>query len=91
MDGKIGVGERLSLHALTGVDDQKRALARRQRTRDLVAEVDVARRIDEVELVGVAVMRLVHHAYGVRFDGDAALPLEVHIVEDLGLHLARGH
>ena len=35
-------------------------------------------------------MRLVHHADGVGLDGDAAFALEVHGVEDLGLHLARG-
>ncbi len=28
---------------------------------------------------------------GVRLDGDAALPLEVHVVEDLGLHFTPGN
>ena len=46
--------------------------------------------VDEVELVGLAVVRLVHHADGVGLDGDAALALEVHGVKDLGLHLAGG-
>jgi hypothetical protein len=50
----------------------------------------VARRVDEVELVGFAVVSLVHHADRVRLNGDAALPLEVHGVEYLGLHFARG-
>ncbi len=36
-------------------------------------------------------MRLVHHAHGVGLDGDAALALQVHVVQDLGLHLAPGH
>ena len=88
-DGEIGVGEGLGLDALRGVDDQQRAFARGQRARDLVGEVDVAGRVDEVELVGFAVLRLVHHADGVGLDGDAALALEVHRVEHLGLHLAR--
>ena len=34
-------------------------------------------------------MRGVHHANGMGFDGDAALALQVHGVEDLSLHLAR--
>ena len=91
MDGEIGVGERLRLNALAGVYHQQRAFARGQRPRDFVAEVHVAGRIDQVELVGVAVARLVHHAHGMGLDGDAALPLQVHIVEDLGLHLAISH
>ena len=37
-----------------------------------------------------AVLRRVHHADGVRLDGDAALALQVHRVEHLRLHLARG-
>ena len=46
--------------------------------------------VDEVELVGDAVVGLVHHADGVGLDGDAALALEVHGVEDLGLHFTLG-
>ena len=90
VDGEVCVGEGLRLDALRCVDDQQRALAGGERARDLVAEVDVAGRVDEVELVGLAVVRLVDHAHGVGLDGDAALALEVHGIEDLGLHLARG-
>ena len=90
VDGEVGVGEGLRLDALRCVDHQQRALAGGQRARDFVAEVDVAGRVDEVELVGFAVVRLVHHAHGVGLDGDAALALEVHGVEHLRLHLARG-
>ena len=39
----IDVGQRLRLDALRRVDDQQRSFARRQRTRDLVGEVDMAR------------------------------------------------
>ena len=50
----------------------------------------MAGRVDQVELIRVAVGGLVHHAHGVSFDGDAALALEVHCVQNLRLHLARG-
>ena len=43
VDGQVGVGQRLGLDALRGVDDEQRSLARRQAARDLVGEVDVAR------------------------------------------------
>ena len=55
LDREVGVGDRLRLDALRGVDDEQRALARGERPRDLVGEVDVAGRVDEVELVGLAV------------------------------------
>ena len=38
----------------------------------------------------LAILRGVHHADGVRLDGDAALALQIHGVEHLGLHFARG-
>ena len=59
LDRQVRVRERLRLDALRGVDDQQRALAGRERAADLVREVDVAGRVDEVQLVGLAVARLV--------------------------------
>ena len=53
----VDVGERLRLDALGGIDDQQRALARGERSRHLVGEVDVARGVDEIQLVGDAVGR----------------------------------
>ena len=49
VDGGVGVGQGLRLHALRGVDDQDRAFARGQASRHFVVEVDVAGRVDEVE------------------------------------------
>ena len=51
VDREVRVRERLRLDALRRVDDEERALARLQRARDFVREVDVAGRVDEVELV----------------------------------------
>ncbi len=91
VDGQIGIGQGLRLDALAGVHHQQRALAGGQRTRNFVAEVHVAGGVDQVQLVGVAVVRFVHHAHGVGFDGNTALALEIHVVKDLRLHLAAGH
>ena len=49
------VRQRLGLDALRGVDDENRALARRERPRHFVREVDVTRGVDQVELVRHAV------------------------------------
>jgi hypothetical protein len=48
----------------------------------------VAGCVDQVELVGLAVVRGVHHADGVGLDGDAAFALQIHGVEHLRLHFA---
>ena len=49
LDGLVAVGQGLGLDALGGVDQQDGPLAGGQRPADLVAEVDVAGGVDEVE------------------------------------------
>ena len=88
MQRQIGVGERLRLHALRRIHHQQRAFARLQAARDFVGEIDVAGRVDQVELIDLAVLGLVIQAHGVGFDGDAALALQVHGVEHLLHHFA---
>ena len=88
LDREVGVGQRLRLDALRRVDEQQRAFAGGERARDLVAEVDVARRVDQVEHVLLPVVGRVVQPDRVRLDRDAALALEVHAVEHLRLHLA---
>ena len=39
----------------------------------------------------LAVLCLVHHADGMGLDRDAALALQIHRIQHLRLHLARGH
>jgi hypothetical protein len=87
LDGRVGVRDRLGLHALGGVDDQERALAGRQRPGHLVGEVDVAGRVDQVEVIGLAVGGRVLDANRLSLDRDPPLPLQIHRVEDLGAHL----
>src|ERR1039457_4090115 len=47
--------------------------------------------VDQVELVCVSVLSLVHHAHGMGLDGDAALALKVHVIQNLGLHFTAGY
>jgi len=88
----VEIGEALGLHALRRVDQQDGALARRQAARDLVGEVDVAGRVDEVEFVllaGGSAGGRVAEPNGLRLDGDAAFAFDVHAVEVLLAHVAR--
>ena len=82
LDREVCVCERLRLDPLCGVDDEHGALAGLQRPGHLVGEVDVARCVDQVELVPFPV-----DAHGLRLDRDAALPLEIHRVEQLVAHV----
>ena len=84
---QVDVGQRLRLYPLSGVDDQQRPLARRQAARHLVAEVDVARGVDEVELVRLALGLRVGHADRLGLDGNSSLALQVHGVQDLLDHI----
>ncbi len=89
LDRQVGVGHGLRLHPLRRVDEQHGALAGGETARDLVGEVDVAGRIDEIELVVLPVASGVGDAHRLRLDGDAALALELHLVQELLLHVAR--
>ena len=86
--GQIGVGQGLRLHALGGVHHQQRALAGGQRPADLVVEVHMARRVDQVQGVSLPVIGGIENTHGTGFNGDAALAFQVHIVQQLVLHLA---
>ncbi len=86
---QVGVGDGLCLHALGRVDQKDRSFAGRQAARDLVVKVDVAGGVDEVQLVGLAVERVIDRD-GAGLDGDSALALEIHIVEELLAKFALG-
>ena len=82
LDRQVGVRERLGLDPLRRVDDEQRAFAGLQRARDLVREVHVPGRVDQVQLVA-----LPEHAHRLRLDRDPPLALELHRVEQLLLHV----
>ena len=85
LDREVRVRERLRLDPLRRVDDEHGPLARLQRARHLVGEVDMARRIDQVQL-----MALPGDAHRLGLDRDPALALEIHRIEQLRAHVAVG-
>ncbi len=89
-DRRVAVGDRLRLDPLRSIDHEQRALACRQRAADLVAEVHMARRVDQIEVVLLSVGSDVLERGGLRLDRDPALALEIHRVQHLRLHLAIG-
>jgi hypothetical protein len=90
VDREVEVRERLRLDPLRRIDQQQDPVARRKRARHLVAEVDMAGRVDEVELVGHAVLGDVLHAHGRGLDRDPTLALEIHSIQELRAHVTVG-
>jgi hypothetical protein len=86
LDREVGVRQRLRLDSLCGVDDEHRSLAGLQRAADLVREVHVAGRVDQVQRVALPA-----DAHRLRLDRDPALTLELHRVEELIAHVALAH
>ncbi len=80
----------LRLHAGIGVEQRDGAVEHAQRALHLDGEVDVARRVDDVEAALLAVAAFPEGGGGRRRDGDAALLLLLHPVHGRGafVHLA---
>ena len=49
-------------------------------------EIDMTWRVDKIEGVGLAVLRLVTEAHGLRLNGDATLAFDIHRIEHLAGH-----
>ena len=89
IDGEIRIRECLRFDALRSIDDQQRAFAGRQRPRNFVGKIHVPRRINQIQLIRLAILRHIYHPHRMRLDGDATLPLQIHRIEHLRLHLPR--
>ena len=87
--GGVTVRHRLRLHALGGVHNKQRAFAGGQGARHLVGKIHVARSINHVQTIELAIARLVIEGHALGLDGDPALTFEVHGIQHLLLHLAR--
>ena len=86
---KIEIGDSLCLNTLGGIHDQKSAFTGCNRTGHLIGEVNVPRSIDEIEDVLLAIL-VVLHLDRMALDGDPLFLLQVHIVQDLCLHVPAG-
>ena len=88
---QIGVGKRLRLNALGCIHNQNSALARGKTARNLVVKVHMTGGVNQIQGICIAVFCLVIEFDGVRLDRNAALALQIHIVEQLFFHIALHH
>ena len=82
VNGHVQVGNGLGLHALRGVDHEQRPLAGSNAPGYLVRKIHVARSVNKVKHILLSLI-LILHLYGMAFYRDAALALQVHVVEHL--------
>jgi hypothetical protein len=87
----VDVGQRLRLDPLRGIHHQQAAFAGGERPAHFICKIDMAGRVHQVQRVGLAVLRRVAQPHGLRLDGDAALTLQFHVVEELFLHVPQRH
>jgi len=85
---QIEVAHRLGFDALRSIHQQDGTFAGRQSAGNLIAEIHMPGRVDQIEHIVLALV-VVDHADGVALDGDAFFAFEVHAVQHLGhIHLA---
>ena len=92
LDGHVEVRDGLRLHALRGVHHEQRTLAGSNRAAHLVREIDVSRRVNQVQDISIPSPIWGRQGGGfplhldcMALDGDAALLLQIHVVEHLPL------
>ena len=88
---QIDIGEGLRFDPLSGIHDQHCPFTGGQRAGDLVSEVHMSRRIDQVQFVGHTVMGFIINPNRCHFNCNAALTLDIHRVKELLLHMPPLH
>ena len=87
---QIHIGKGLRLDALGRIHHQNRAVTGGKGTADLVVKIHMAGRVYQIQDILLPVLRPVHRADRLGLDCNAPLPLQVHIVQHLCLHLPAG-
>ena len=90
IQGQVYVGQRLGLDSLGGVHHQDRAVTGGKASGYLVIEIHMSWSVNQVKNILLPVLGPIHGADSLRFDGNAPLPLQIHVVEHLRLHLPAG-
>ena len=87
---QIHIRQSLGFNALGCVYHKNSAVTGCQASGYLVVKVHMSRGVDQVKNILFSIFRVVDGADRLRLDGNAALPLQIHIIQYLGLHLTAG-
>ena len=88
---QIGIGKGLGFDALGGIHHQHRSFTGCQRPGYLIVEVHMTGSINEIEGVILAVLGMIAQIHRPGLDGNAPLPLNIHIVQQLIFHIPAGN
>ena len=84
---KIGIRQRLRLNPLRCIHNKNRPVTGCKGTAHLIVKVYVPRRINQIKNIFLSVLRLIDDADSLRLNRDSAFPFDIHIVQNLRLHL----
>ena len=88
VQSQIDICQGLSLNALGCIHYQDGSIAGCQTAGNLIIKVYVSGSVDQVKNIFLPVLCLIYGTHCLRFDGNASLPLQIHVVQDLLLHLS---
>ena len=87
LKSNINVCQGLCLNTLRGIYNQNSAFTGSQAARYLVGKVHMAGSVNKVKLIGLAIRSLVVKPHSFGFNCNASLPLQIHLVHHLFLHV----
>ena len=90
IQGQVYIGQGLGLHALGGIHHQDRAVAGSEASGNFIIKVHVSGGVNQIQDIFIAILCLVDGPDRLGLDGYAPLPLQIHVVQDLVLHLPAG-
>ena len=88
LQGKVHIAHRLAFDTLRGIHEQQCPLAGSDGAAHLVAEIHMAWGIDKIQFIVMAVTRTVGNSHRLALYGNAPLPFQIHVIQNLLLHFA---
>ena len=87
---QIDIGKCLGFHPLCGIHNQDGTITRCKTPGYFIIKIHVSRRINQVKNIFLSILCLINDAHCLGFDRDSPLTLQIHIIQDLCLHLTIG-
>ena len=87
---QIYVSQCLCLDTLGSIYYQNRTITGSQSSADLIVKVNMSRCVNQIKNIFFPILRLVYSSDCLRLNGDTSLPLDIHVIQYLLLHLSAG-
>ena len=87
---QIDIAQCLRLHSLCGVYHKNCPVAGRQAAGNFIIKINMSGSIYHIQNILLSVLRIIDNPACLRLDGNAALPFQFHIIQNLALHFPAG-